>query len=252
MMKNIIEVKNLSVTYNGQQACENVSFSLPAKQIIGIIGPNGGGKSTLVKAIVGLVGIEQGNVKIMNQPVDEICKKIAYVPQRSTIDFDFPVLVEDVVMMGRFPHTPWWAIPSSKDKVIVNQCLKKVGMFELRKRQIGELSGGQQQRVFIARALAQEADILFLDEPFSGIDITSENMIMDLLKKLCKEGKTAFIVHHDLSKVEKYFDSIIMLKTKLIAYGKCENVFKISNLKKAYSENITTIESNKKLMAVNI
>ncbi|WP_034638582.1 metal ABC transporter ATP-binding protein [Desulfofalx alkaliphila] len=230
----IVEVSNLSVSYEGNRVFKNISLSVKAKQLVGIIGPNGGGKSTLMKAIMGLVNVDTGKVRVMNQNVNKIRKKIAYVPQRSDIDMNFPVLVEDVVLMGRYPHIKWWGLPTKKDRQIVEECLQQVGMWDHRKRQIGQLSGGQQQRVFLARALAQQAELFFLDEPFTGIDIASEKVIMELLKELRDAGKTLFVVHHDLSKAESYFDTIILLKKKLIAYGKREEVFRTDCLREAY------------------
>ncbi|TCT14934.1 iron/zinc/copper transport system ATP-binding protein [Natranaerovirga pectinivora] len=250
-MQTIVEVNNLSVSYDGEKVFENISFSMVSKQIIGIIGPNGAGKSTLMKAIMGLLEVDQGKIKVMDQPVIKMRKKIAYVPQRNNIDLDFPVTVEDVVMMGRYPHMTWWKMPSGKDRKIVEEALQQVEMLEYRHRQIGQLSGGQQQRVFLARALAQEAEILFLDEPFAAIDVISENMIMNLLKKLRDNGKTIFVVHHDLSKAESYFDSLILMKNKIIAYGKREEVFCIDNLCKAYDDMAAVFCSQKNLKAVN-
>lgn len=252
-MDAVIEVRNLSVSYNGKKAFDDISFSIPARQIVGIIGPNGAGKSTLIKAIMGLLTVEHGGmVSIMNQPVAKTRKRIAYVPQRKMIDADFPALVEDVVMMGRYPHIPWWGLPNAKDRKVAADSLIRVGMYELRKRQIGQLSGGQQQRVFLARALAQEAEILFLDEPFAGIDMVSENMIMDLLKSLRNQGSTLFVVHHDLSKAESYFDSLILLKNKLIVCGKREDVFKLKYLRIAYDDNVATFAKDEnELMVVN-
>lgn len=252
-MDSIVEVNDLSVSYSGKKVFENVSFSLAAGQIIGIIGPNGSGKSTLIKAIMGLLNVDRGEVKIKNQFIFKVRKKIAYVPQRSTIDFDFPALVEDVVMMGRFPHLSWWGLATAKDRKIVEDTLREVDMIKYRKRQIGELSGGQQQRVFLARALAQEAELFFLDEPFAGIDITSENMIMQLLKDLKDQGKTLFVVHHDLSKAESYFDSLILLNNKLIACGRREEVFQFDNLSKAYDGKVAAFSSgsDNRVMVVN-
>jgi len=247
----ILKVSNLSVSYNGKAAFSNISFTAAPSQIIGIIGPNGAGKSTLIKAIMGLVQTDEGCIEIMNQNLTEAYKRIAYVPQRSSIDFDFPVLVEDVVLMGRFPHLKWWQSPGKRDYEMVIKCLEQVNMTDYCKRQIGQLSGGQQQRIFIARALAQEAELFFLDEPFAGIDMTSENMIMALLKDLRDSGKTLFVVHHDLSKAKTYFDSLILLKNKLIAYGSKDEVFQIDRLKEAYDGKVATFPDQEQLMVVN-
>ncbi len=246
-----VEIKNLSVSYKGKKVFEDVTFSISPGQLVGIIGPNGAGKSTLLKAIMGLTSVDCGEIKVLNSPVSGMRKNIAYVPQRSTLNLDFPLLVEDVVMMGRYPHISWWGFPSLFDKKMVIECLEKVGMYKYRKRQIGKLSGGQQQRVFLARALAQEAELLFLDEPFAGIDMTSESMIINLLRDLKGEGKTVFLVHHDLNKAESYFDSLILLKNRLIAWGSREEVFRIDCLREAYDGRIVSLDSLKGLMVVN-
>lgn len=238
-----VEVKHLTVCYHDDMALDTISLSLPEKQIVGIIGPNGAGKSTLIKALIGMLPLQQGEVKIFGEAVKKVRKRIAYVPQRSQIDMDFPVLVRDVVLMGRYPHVPWFLPPGKKDRLIAHKCLEQVGMLEFRDRQIGELSGGQQQRVFIARALAQEADLFLLDEPFAGIDITSEKIIVDLLKALKEQGKTLLVVHHDLSKVTDYFDSLVILNKRLIASGASQEVFHIRNLEQAYQGNAAFLTS---------
>ncbi|WP_088102491.1 metal ABC transporter ATP-binding protein [Halalkalibacter urbisdiaboli] len=232
-MNKVIDVKELSVYYENQQAIKDVSFTFDKGHLIGIIGPNGAGKSTLIKAILGLEKA-RGTVRIFGKRVKDVRKRISYVPQRNQIDWDFPVLVEDVVIMGRFKHIPWFMRASKSDKEIVKASLEKVGMLEYRKRQIGELSGGQQQRVFIARALAQQADIFFLDEPFVGIDATSEEIIIQLLRQLKEDNKTVFVVHHDLSKVEKYFDRLLLMNKELVEYGLVEHVYKPETLSRTY------------------
>lgn len=247
-----VEVRNLSVSYNGKKALENISFGvLPQQRLIGVIGPNGGGKSTLMKAMMGLIWYAKGEIRIWRQPVTRVCKKIAYVPQHKNVDLDFPVLVEDVVMMGRYPYLTWWGRPTTQDRELVALSLQQVGMWGLRKQQIGQLSGGQQQRVFLARALAQEADLLFLDEPFTGIDIASENIIINLLNELKEQGKTIFVVHHDLSKAESYFDSLLLLNRKLIAFGDTTDVFQVPKLRKAYSGSVAVLSSRNELVVVH-
>lgn len=247
----VLNIENLTVSYSNNKALYNVSCTIPSKQIIGIIGPNGGGKSTFIKAIMGLLPIQQGRIEVLGNSIKKSYKHIAYVPQKNTFDLSFPILVEDVVIMGRYSHMPWWRLNKSKHMEKVYDSLRKVGLYELRKRQIGELSGGQLQRVLIARALAQEAELLLLDEPFAGIDIASENIIMDLLKELKDLGKTIFLVHHDLSKVDKYFDSLILLNQKLIAYGPKETVFHIDHLKEAYSGSGSLTLDQNQLLVVN-
>ncbi|MDV2582900.1 metal ABC transporter ATP-binding protein [Alkalibacillus haloalkaliphilus] len=242
-MTSSVKVDHLSVSYHGEMALDNITFEAPTQELIGIIGPNGAGKSTLIKAIMGMVQKNQGDIKVFDQSVSKMRQKIAYVPQRSMIDFDFPVLVEDVVVMGRYPHLKWWQRPGKKDREKALECLEQVGMEDFRRRQIGELSGGQQQRVFIARALAQESDLLFLDEPFAGIDLSSEQIIINLLRKIRNQGKTLFVVHHDLSKVEEYFDSLMLLNQRLVGFGAQEDVFKPQLISEAYNGNIATLHS---------
>ncbi|WP_018923975.1 metal ABC transporter ATP-binding protein [Salsuginibacillus kocurii] len=240
-MTSAVQVKNLSVTYHGHTALENISFDASPQQLVGIIGPNGAGKSTLIKAMLGMVRKNHGEVTVFGKSISKVRKQIAYVPQRSMIDFDFPVLVEDVVLMGSYPHLKWWKRPGKNERKQALDSLTQVGMIDYRKRQIGELSGGQQQRVFLARALAQGGDILFLDEPFAGIDISSENIIIELLGKLRDEGKTIFVVHHDLSKVDKYFDSLMLLNKTLIGFGEKEKVFQPELVSRAYNGNIALL-----------
>ncbi|MCC5909483.1 MAG: metal ABC transporter ATP-binding protein [Clostridiaceae bacterium] len=248
---HVVKIENLSVSYHGTEALQNISFSVLPKQLIGIIGPNGAGKSTLIKAIMGLIDKDEGDIKLFNDSMEKAYKKIAYVPQHNDIDLDFPVLVEDVVMMGRYPHLPWWGRPRTKDYQTVEACLKKVGMLSFRKKQIGALSGGQRQRVFLARALAQEAHLFFLDEPFAAIDVTSEKIIIDILRRLKEESKTIFVVHHDLSKAETYFDSLILLNKKLVKYGKSHEVFNIEKLQEAYEDNVAILSDKNKFVAVS-
>ncbi|CAM3848310.1 metal ABC transporter ATP-binding protein [Alkalicoccus chagannorensis] len=240
-MTNAVEVAGLTVTYNGQPALTDVTFQAAAGEMIGIIGPNGAGKSTLMKAMLGMTKANRGTVRMLGSDVNQIRKRIAYVPQRSMIDFDFPVRVKDVVLMGSHPHLAWWKRPGKKEKAQALESLKEVGMEEYASRQIGELSGGQQQRVFLARALQQQGEILFLDEPFAGIDVSSERIIIELLRTLKQAGRTIFVVHHDLSKVEEYFDSILLLNQHLIGYGTKEDVFKPELLGRAYEGSIASV-----------
>ncbi|WP_216830089.1 metal ABC transporter ATP-binding protein [Alkalihalobacterium elongatum] len=249
-MERMLEVNNLSVYYDNLQAVNNVSFTADAGKLIGIVGPNGAGKSTLIKAILGLEKSTNSGISAFKKSIKKVRRQIAYVPQRSLIDWDFPVLVEDVVMMGRFIHLPWYKRPSKDDKRIVKEALEKVGMTEFRKRQIGELSGGQQQRVFIARALAQQATLFFLDEPFAGIDVTSEEIIFNILKALKEENKTILVVHHDLSKVEEYFDQVMLVNKELIGYGEVSETFKPELLSQTYKGKIKLFNDNDQMMVV--
>lgn len=249
-MTNVLKVESLSVYYEKNEAVKNINFSAEEGKLIGIIGPNGAGKSTLIKAILGLEKAI-GQVTVLGENINNVRKKISYVPQRNQIDWDFPVLVEDVVMMGRFTHIPWYKKAGKKDHLIVQESLEKVGMLAFRKRQIGELSGGQQQRVFIARALAQHADLFFLDEPFVGIDVTSEEIIINLLRELRDEGKTVFVVHHDLSKVEQYFDELLLINKELIEFGLVKEVYQPEILSKTYKGSIQLFGNDENIMVVS-
>ncbi|HLQ73623.1 MAG TPA: metal ABC transporter ATP-binding protein [Bacillota bacterium] len=238
-MENSVIVRNLHVSYSGNEVVRDVSFSTQKGRLVGIIGPNGAGKSTLMKAILGLIPKDRGDVRLYGNPVKAIQKKIAYVPQRSNIDWDFPITVLDTVVLGTYPHLGFFHRPKKKHKQFAYECLEKVGMADYAKRQISELSGGQQQRVFLARALAQEAELFFLDEPFVGIDVASEEMIIHLLKDIRDSGKTVFVVHHDLSKVESYFDDLILLNKELIASGSVKSVLKPELMTKAYQSQFS-------------
>ncbi len=245
-----ISIENLSVSYRNNTALWEVSFSMDSGQIIGIVGPNGSGKSTLLKSVLGLIGKDTGQVKYFeNLSIEEARPKIAYVPQREDIDWDFPISALDVVLMGLTPRLGLfkWAKPA--DKLFCYECLERVGLKkEHASRHIGELSGGQQQRVFIARALAQKADIYMLDEPFSAIDTVSEEIILNLFFELKKLGKTIFIVHHDLFSVQKFFDSVILLNSRLITYGPTQSVLTAPHLAAAYgSQASPLVEALQKL-----
>lgn len=241
LTNNPIDVTNITVAYQNKKVVESVSVSIEPGKITGIIGPNGAGKSTFLKAVIGLIKTESGEVNVAGQPLDAIRKKIAYVEQRSGIDLTFPINVDEVVLLGTFPKLGLFRRPKKEQKEKVMECLKQVKMEDFAKRQIGNLSGGQLQRVFIARALAQEADVIFLDEPFVGIDMISEKVIVDLLKKLRNQGKTIVIVHHDLHKTKEYFDNLIILNKKLIAEGSVKQTFIAENIQKAYGESMGEI-----------
>ncbi len=234
----MIDLKNLTVTYQDKPAISNVSLTIREKAITGIIGPNGAGKSTLIKGMMDLVKKDSGVTTVDGKPLNNVRKNIAYVEQRNTIDLTFPIKVKETVLLGTFPKLGLFHRPKEKEKLKVTESLKQVKMEEFGDRQIGELSGGQLQRVFIARALAQEADIIFLDEPFVGIDMNSEKVIIDLLKKLRDEGKTIVVVHHDLSKVTTYFDDLIILNQELISYGPISKSFTTANIKAAYGDSM--------------
>lgn len=237
-----LKVESLYVSYHGNEAVQNVNFSIGKGNLVGIIGPNGAGKSTLLKALLNLIPKDKGEIQIHGKAFNELRKSVAYVPQRSNIDWDFPITVLDTVLIGTYPKLGLFKRPKKNEKEWAFQCLQRVGMEEFSHRQIGELSGGQQQRVFLARALAQEAEIYFLDEPFVGIDLSSEETIITILKELKNSGKTILVVHHDLSKVSDYFDQLILLNKELVGYGDVEQVLRPEVLSKAYSGQFSFLE----------
>lgn len=238
---NTITINNLSVRYQGQLALKNISLTIPAGKITGIIGPNGAGKSTFLKGMLGLVQSESDLVNIGSIHLKDEKKRIAYVEQRSLLDLSFPINVLEVVLLGSYPKLGLFKRPGKQEKNEALKALETVKLADFEKRQIGELSGGQLQRVFIARVLTQDADIIILDEPFVGIDMTSEKVIIDILKELRDSGKTIIIVHHDLHKVSYYFDEIIILNKTLIANGPVSTTFTNKNIRKAYGDSMGDI-----------
>jgi len=229
-----IDVQNLTVSYGPRPALLDVSFQIEPGQLIGVIGPNGSGKSTLIKAILGFVKSDFGSINILGKPIEKSKGMVAYVPQRGAVDWDYPITVEQVVMMGRFNNIAWHRRPSESDWKIVLQSLEMVRMIDFRHRQIGQLSGGQQQRVFMARALAQGADILLLDEPFAGVDAATERAILDVLANAKAAGRTLMVVHHDLATASEYFDQLLLLKQRLFAFGPPKDVLRQDLLSEVY------------------
>ncbi|MEO0895367.1 MAG: metal ABC transporter ATP-binding protein [Bacteroidota bacterium] len=237
----VLELHNLTVVYESKPALWNVDYGIPKNQLIGVVGPNGSGKSTMLKAIMGLVEPSSGYAHIYGKPIDEIRGKVAYVPQRSSVDWDFPVNVFDAVLMGRYKGKNLFKRASKEDKEIAMEAIRKVQLEPFIKRQISQLSGGQQQRVFIARALAQQADMYLLDEPFAGVDAATENAIMTLLKEMNEQGKTILVVHHDLQSVQDYFDWLILMNTRLIAAGPTKEIFTQEQLQKTYGGKLNIL-----------
>lgn len=232
-----ISARDVSVVYpNGHVALKQVSFALEAGTICALVGVNGSGKSTLFKSIMGFVRPTQGEVRIAGLGVDEALRAnlVAYVPQSEEVDWNFPVLVEDVVLMGRYGHMGFLRIASAKDRDKVDEALARVGMTEFRKRQIGELSGGQKKRVFLARALAQEARIILLDEPFTGVDVTTEAAIVALLRELKSEGNVMLVSTHNLGSVPDFCDQVLLINRTLLAAGPTAETFTRRNLEKAF------------------
>lgn len=236
-----IEVHDLTLAYDKKPVLWDIDFDMAESRLIAVVGPNGAGKSTLIKAIMGLVQPASGHVLIYGKPLRKQRKLIAYVPQRESVDWDFPINVLDLVLMGRYSHLKLFRRPGKEDYKIAQESLEKVGMLPYAKRQISQLSGGQQQRVFLARALAQEAQIYLLDEPFSGVDAATESAILDLLRELRSNGKSVMVVHHDLQTVSEYFDWVMMLNLRLVAYGPKDEVFTNENLQKAYGGRLNIL-----------
>ncbi|SHE11265.1 ABC transporter ATP-binding protein [Chlamydia abortus] len=237
-----LKIDNLSVAYQKKPVLRNVSFEVPEGKLIGIIGPNGAGKSTLIKAALGLIPRLSGEVSIYGRPYAEQRSMIGYVPQRESVDWDFPTNALDVVMMGRYGHLGWFKRPGSTEKKIAMDCLAKVGMTDYSDRQISQLSGGQQQRIFLARALAQDAKLYFMDEPFVGVDAATEKAIITLLNELKMQGKTVLVVHHDLATVQEYFDWVLLLNVNLIDFGPADQVFTADKLQQTYGGRLTMLD----------
>ncbi len=236
-----LEVHDLTVSYEKRPVLWGIDFTIPQGALCGIIGPNGAGKSTLIKAVMNLIEINSGYVKIFDKELDNVRSQVSYVPQRESVDWDFPASVLDIVLMGRYSRLGLFKNPRKADKEAAMKALEMVGMDAYAKRQISQLSGGQQQRVFLARALTQEADIYLMDEPFAGVDAATEKAIVDILKKLTNEGKTIIVVHHDLQSVETYFDWVLLLNLRLVASGPMKQVFTPTLLEETYGGKLTLL-----------
>lgn len=237
----ILEVHDLTVAYNRKPVLWNINFGIPKGALVGVMGPNGAGKSTLIKAIMDLLPLSSGVIKLFGENIDNVRKKVSYVPQRTAVDWDFPATVQDVVMMGRYPNIGLLRKPKKADYDFVDLCLENVGLTYYKDRQISELSGGQQQRVFIARALAQEADIYFMDEPFVGVDAGTEATIIKLLKDMKNKGKTVIVVHHDLQTAPEYFDWLVLLNQRLVASAPIKESFTQKVLAETYGGKLTLL-----------
>jgi len=229
-----VAMRDLTVAYRDTPVLWDVDLDFPAGALIAIIGPNGAGKSTLIKAAMGLVPIAAGSVQIFGKPYDEQRNLVGYVPQRGSVDWDFPTNALDVVMMGTYGRLGWIRRPGKAQREMALRSLEQLGMADYANRQISQLSGGQQQRVFLARALAQEAELYFMDEPFVGVDATTERAIVDLLRELRARGKTVVCVHHDLESAPDYFDWLVLLNVRVIADGPFDAIFTPENLAKTY------------------
>jgi manganese/zinc/iron transport system ATP- binding protein len=237
----ILEIHDLTVSYDQNPVLWNVDLSLPAGKLVGILGPNGAGKSTLIKAIMGLIIPTSGYVKVFDKPLNDVRSRISYVPQRESVDWNFPASVLDVVMMGTYGKLGLFRRPGKRERELAINCLEQVGMSGFVGRQISELSGGQQQRVFIARALAQEADLYLMDEPFAGVDMATETAIFHLLQEMTASGKTVIVVHHDIHSAMNFFDWVIMLNLHLVASGPKEIVMNEEMLRKTYGGKLNLL-----------
>jgi manganese/iron transport system ATP-binding protein len=250
-VEKAVEIRSLDVAYNRRIAIEDVALSVPKGAMVGVVGPNGGGKSTLLKAVLGLVPRLRGTVEILGRPVDRRTRRlVGYVPQREEVDWNFPVSAFDVVMMGRVTSTTFLGRPTAHDKELVWEALKTVGMEKYADTRIGEFSGGQQQRIFLARALAQEAEVLLLDEPVSGVDAPSQHEIFDLLRSLKGAGKTVIVATHDLSCVAERFDLALLLNRHTVAFGRPEEVFTPELLNKTYQSHLMILKLGDRTVAV--
>lgn len=245
-----LEIHDLTVSYEKKPVLWNIDAVIPEGEIIGIIGPNGAGKSTLIKAIMGLIPAESGWVKIYGEPLSKMRNVVGYVPQRESVDWDFPVTVRDVVLMGTYGRLGLFRRPGKAERDLCDKCLDQVGMSNYVDRQIANLSGGQRQRVFLARALAQDSRIYLMDEPFVGVDAATEAAIIELLRSMKERGRTLLVVHHDLQTVREYFDSVMMLNMRLVAFGKTADVFTTPLLQKTYGGRLTILSEAAEEIAV--
>ena len=232
--EHALRVEDLTVAYGERPALWDVDLEVPAGTLMAIVGPNGAGKTTLIRAVLGLLKPAAGSVRVFGRPYEEQRRLVAYVPQRGSVDWDFPTDVLDVVTMGRYGSLGWLRRPGRREKEEALMALDHVGLLHLAGRQIGQLSGGQQQRVFLARALVQDAQVYLMDEPFQGVDATSERAIVTLLQELRSQGRTVVAVHHDLQTVAEYFDSVTLLNVRRIASGPVDEVFTEENLRATY------------------
>ncbi|GHE21996.1 metal ABC transporter ATP-binding protein [Halomonas urumqiensis] len=237
-----LAIQGLTVSYDRRPVVHSVDFVTPPGSMTAIVGPNGAGKSTLLKASLGITARLTGDVRVFGKPFEVMSRHVAYVPQRSSVDWDFPATVIDVVAMGLFRDQRWWQFNRGRDRRLAMHSLARVGMEAFADRQIGQLSGGQQQRVFLARALIQDAELTILDEPFAGVDAATESAIIEVLKELRDEGRTLLCVHHDLSTVHDYFDHVLLLNVRGIAAGAVDEVFTAANLQATYGGRLSEVQ----------
>lgn len=238
----MLEFHDVTVAYGRRPVLWNVDLEIAEPCLFGVIGPNGAGKSTLLKAALGLVPVVGGSVRFSGQPLPRVRGRVGYVPQRETVDWDFPVSVMDVVLMGTYGRLGWLARPGRRERALAADCLDRVGLADFAERQIGRLSGGQQQRVFLARALAQEADIYMLDEPLAGVDVRSQERIFGVLAGLRDSGRLVMVVHHDLRTAVEWFDRVALIDMRLVAAGPTAEVLTADNLRRTYAGRIELLD----------
>jgi manganese/zinc/iron transport system ATP- binding protein len=239
-----ISVEDLTVAYRDQPVLWDLDLSVPQGVLMAVVGPNGAGKTTLIKSILGLIKPAAGTIRVLGKPYSDARRQVGYVPQRGSVDWDFPTDVLDVVMMGLYGRLGWLRRPGRSERELAMAALDKVGMSDLAGRQISQLSGGQQQRAFLARAIVQDADVYLMDEPFQGVDATTERAIVSLLRDLRGEGKTVVVVHHDLQTVPEYFDQVLLLNVRRIAAGPVAEIFTEENLRLTYGGRIGFLRSS--------
>lgn len=236
-----LEIEDLTVAYKDIPVLWDLDLNIPEGVLAAIVGPNGAGKTTLIRTVLGMIKPAAGKIFILGKPYHKQRKRIGYVPQRNSVDWDFPTNVLDVVMMGLYGQLGWVKQPGRRERELARDALKKVGMETFEKRQIGQLSGGQQQRIFLARAMVQNADLYFMDEPLQGVDATTEKAIFQILKDFKNQGKTIVVVHHDLQTLAEYFDWIAMINVRMIANGLINEVFTQENIGKTYGGRISFV-----------
>ena len=239
----VLDIHDMTVAYDRRPVLWNVDLTVQNPELVAIVGPNGAGKSTLIKAVMGLIQVAGGRVTAWGQTVNQQRRRISYVPQRETVDWDFPINVLETVLMGTYGELGWFRRPKARHRQRALEALDRVGMQDFASRQIGQLSGGQQQRVFLARALVQDADLYFMDEPMAGVDAATERIIFDLLKKLRNSGRTIVVVHHDLRTVVENFDKVVFLNVRVVASGPVATTFTVENLQATYGGRLSILDT---------
>lgn len=235
-------IEDLTVAYHRNPVIWDVAFEVKPGSLVGVVGPNGAGKSTLLKACMDLIPVASGRVSVFGEPYKTNRHRVGYVPQRESVDWDFPVSALDVVTMGLYREIGWFRPVRKKHTQAARDAMEQVGLADLENRQISQLSGGQQQRTFLARALVQDADLYFMDEPFAAVDAATEKAIVEILRSMKQQGKTAVVIHHDLQTVAEYFDHVVLLNMRVVAHGPTEEVFTTENLQKTYGGRLTLLD----------